>query len=65
MVKALGKFVKAVIEWGTQNAVTYNTSKTEAVFFSKSHRQRLNKQLQEIKIKVGNEKIRFNKEATR
>lgn len=47
------------------NAVTYDTSKTEAVLFSKSHRQRLNKQLRETKIKVGNEKISFNKEATR
>lgn len=47
------------------NAVTYNISKTEVVRFSKSHRQRLSKQLQEAKIKVGNEKILFNKGATR
>lgn len=47
------------------NVVTYDTSKTEARLFSKSRRQRLNKQPQETKIKVGNEKIRFNKKATR
>ncbi len=64
-VKALEKVAKEVIEWGRLNAVTYDTSKTETVLFSKSHRQRLNKQLREAKIKVGNEKISFNKEATR
>ena len=65
IVKALEKVAKEVIEWGKRNAVTYDTSKTEAVLFSKSHRQRLNKQLREAKIKVGIEKISFNKEATR
>ena len=43
IVRALEKVAKEVIEWGRVNAVTYNTSKTEAVLFSKSHRQRLNK----------------------
>ena len=47
------------------NAVTYDISKTEAMLFSKSHRQRLIKQIQETKIKIGNEKIGFSKEATR
>lgn len=62
IVKALEKIAKEVIEWGRLNAITYNTSKTEAVLF---HRQRLNKQLRKAKIKIGNEKISFNKEATR
>ena len=53
------------LDWGIANAVTYDTSKTEAMLFSKSQRQRLSKQFQGTKIKVGNEKIRFNKEATR
>ena len=65
IVKALEKVAKEVIEWGRLNAVTYDISKTEAVLFSRSHRQRLNKQLREAKIKVGTEKISFNKEATR
>ena len=47
------------------NAVTYDISKTEAVLFSKLYRQRLSKQLQETKLKVGDEHISFNKEATR
>ena len=63
--KALEKVAKMVIEWGKRNAVTYDTSKTEAVLFSKARRQKYNKQLQETKIKVGSEKISFNKEATR
>lgn len=47
------------------DGMVMSTSKTEAVLFSRSHRQRLNRQLQETKIKVGNEKNMFNKEATR
>lgn len=54
-----------VIHWGSFNAVINDTSKTEAVLFSRSHRQRLNRQLRDIEIKVGNEKMKFNKEATR
>ncbi len=46
------------------NAVTYDIAKIEVVLFSKSHRQRLNKQLREAKIKVGNDEISFNKKAT-
>ena len=65
IVRSLEKVAKEVVEWGKQNAVTYDTSKTKAVLFSKSHRQRLNKQLQEAKIKVDTEIISFNKEATR
>ena len=63
--KALEKVAKTVIEWGVRNAVTYDTSKTEAVLFSRARRQRLGKQLLETKIKVGSKKISFNKKATR
>ncbi len=62
VVKTLENVARVVLEWGRQNAVTYDVSKTEA--FSKSHRQRLNKQLREAKIKVGDKNISFNKEAT-
>ena len=65
IVKILEKVAKEVIKWGKLNAITYDTSKTEAVFFSKSHRHRLNKQLREAKIKVDTKNIPFNKEATR
>ena len=65
IVRTLEKVAQEVIKWGKQNAVTYDTSKTEAMLFSKSHRQRLSKQLREAKIKVDNKNIPFNKEATR
>ena len=56
---------QVVLDWGKSNAVTYDIAKTEAVLFSKSHRQRLNKQIAAVNIKIGTEKIKFNKEATR
>lgn len=65
VVKALEKDAKTLLEYGTLNAIICDMSKTEAVPFSRSRRQRLNKQLQEANIKVGSEKIVFNKEATR
>ena len=63
--QTLGTVAATVLHWGSTNAVTYDTSKTEAVLFSKSHRQRLSRQLREADIKVGNKKIKFNQEATR
>lgn len=63
--KALKKIAKTVIEWGARNAVTYNTSKTEAVLFSKGRRQKFNKQLLVTTIKVERDRISFNREATR
>ena len=45
VVKTLENVAKAVLKWGGQNVVTYDVSTTEAMFFSKSHQQRLNKQL--------------------
>lgn len=65
IVKALKKVAQTVLEWSILNVVTYITSKTKAIFFSKSHQQWLNKQLQKIKIKVDNKKFMFNKEAIR
>lgn len=62
IVKAFEKIAIEVIVWGILNVVTYDTSKMEAVFFSRSHQQRLNKQLWKAKIKVGNKEISFNKE---
>lgn len=64
VAKLLEKVAKTVLEWGTSNAVSYDTSKKEAVLFSKSDRQRLNKQLRETQITVGSEQIKFNKKAT-
>ena len=63
LAKILGQ-VATVLDWGKSNAVTYDVAKTEAVLFSKSHRQRLNKQIAEVHINIEAEKIKFNKEAT-
>ena len=49
VVKTLENIAKVVLEWERQNAVTYDVFKTEAILFSKSHRQRLNKQLREAR----------------
>lgn len=34
VIETLGKVAKTVLEWKTLNAVAYDVSKTEAVFFS-------------------------------
>lgn len=64
LAKILGQVATVVLNSGKYNAVTYDLAKTEAVLFSKSHRQRLNKQIAEVNFKIGTEKIKFNKEAT-
>ncbi len=46
----LENVAKTVLQWGKTNAVTYDTAKTEAIIFSKSHRQRLNAQIRETRI---------------
>lgn len=37
IVRAFETVAKEVIEWGRQNAITYNMAKIEAVLFSKLH----------------------------
>ncbi len=37
VVKSLEEVAHTVLEWGMLNAVTYDTSETEAVLFSKSY----------------------------
>lgn len=39
--KLLEKVGKISLEWGSNNSVTYDISKTEAVLFSKARHQRL------------------------
>ena len=65
LAKALEGVAKVVLEWGECNAVTYDIAKIEAVLFSKSYRQRLNKQIIEVIINIGAENIQFIKKATR
>ena len=63
--KTLEKIALLIFWCGLTNVVIYNISKTKAILFSKSHSQQLNKQLRETKVQVSNEKIMFNKEATK
>lgn len=65
IVKTFEKVAQVVLEWEILNSVTYNMAKTKPVLFSKSHQQCLNKQLQEAKIKVGNNNIPLNNDVTR
>ena len=65
ITKALEKVAQTVIQWGKSSAVTYDIAKTEIPIFSKSHRQRLNKQIAKTDIRIGAESIKFNKKATR
>lgn len=39
IVKALKKIAKKILTWEMLNAITYNISKTKAVFFSRSYCQ--------------------------
>lgn len=52
-----------MLRWGKLNTATYNVLLTKAVFFLKSHQQRLNKQFRKAEVKVELEKVSFNKEA--
>lgn len=62
LTNILGQLAKVILEWGKSNAVIYDIAKTKVVLFSKSHCQRLNKQINVVHIKIRAEKIKFNKE---
>ena len=47
IAKTLEKVGQIALEWGANNAVTYDTSKTEAVLFSRARRQKLTKLLED------------------
>ncbi len=64
IAKTLEKVGRIALEWGANNAVTYDISKTEAVLFSKARRQKLTKLL-ETRVRIGEETVCFKKEATR
>ena len=64
IAKTLEKAGRIVLEWGVNNAVTYDMSKTEAVLFSKARRQKLTRLL-ETRLRVGGETVLFKKDPTR
>jgi hypothetical protein len=49
--------------WAKRNAVEIEADKTEAIFFSKGRRENAN--AKQLSIRVGNQSIKFNTEATR
>ena len=63
--KILEKAGKITLNWGTHNAVTYDISKTKAMLFSKTRKQKLLEQLTTTKLRFGGQTVRFNQEATR
>lgn len=60
----LEKGEKITLECGTNNSVRYDISKIEAILFSKACHPKLNRKIAETRLKIGEEKIYFNKEAT-
>lgn len=64
IAKTLEKVGQIALEWGANKAVTYVTSKTEVVLFSRARRQKLTKLL-ETRLRISGETIYFKKEATR
>ncbi len=65
VARLLEKAGKIALKWGTNNSVTYDMSKTEAILFSKARRSKLARQISETRLKIGGEIVNFNKEATR
>ena len=59
----LKKRAKRTLEWADKNAVQIEADKTEAIFFSRSTRQR--RKAKELAWPVGNNTCKFNQEATR
>ncbi len=60
----LEKSEKIALEWETNHLVTYDINKTEAILFSKANRPKLARQIVETRLKIGGERIFFNKETT-
>lgn len=53
LAKILGQVAMVVLNWRKSNVFTRDLAKTEAVLFSKSHRQRLNKRIAKVNLKLG------------
>ena len=51
------------INWGLQNSVSFEVDKTGAVLFTK--KRKLAKEAKQARIRLENQRIRYNKEATR
>ena len=59
VAEALGRAAMAALDWSRKNGVTFDRTKTEAMFLSKRRRKPTET------VRVGNDEIPFNKQATR
>lgn len=64
VANTLERVSKVVLQWGRENAVPYDTAKTEQVLFTKARPQRQNRQLHETTVLIVGEQVMFNKGAT-
>ena len=58
----LGKAGKISLEWGGNNLVIYNMSKTKAILFFKTGYQKLIKQILDTQLNIGIKTVSFNKD---
>lgn len=63
--KVLEKAGKIVLNWATDHAVPYDVGKIEAILFSKAQNTKLQKQLSDFPLRLGDQTIFFNKKAIR
>lgn len=63
IANTLEKVSQVALQWGRENAVTYDTAKTELVLFSKARSRK--QQLQETTVLIDGKQIKFNKKPTR
>src|SRR5271156_5828740 len=63
ITRTLEQAGQEAIDWGLQNSVSFEVDKTEAVLFTK--KRKLAKQVSQARIRLKNESIHYNKDATR
>ena len=63
VTKTLEQAGEEAINWGLQNSISFEVDKTEAVLFTK--KRKLAKEANQARIRLANERIRYNKEATK
>ncbi len=62
--KLLEKAGKIALNWAADHEVTYDIGKTKAILFSKARNAKLRKQLSNILLRLGEQTIFINEEAT-
>lgn len=65
MAASLEKMGETVLKWGLSNAVTFDIAKTEAILFCQTQSKRVKDKISAIRLKLGEQDVRFNDKATR